>query len=206
VSQKAFAQAFAPVADRPAETAQNRTLKRGSFLAAFASVGNISDAAKIAGVGRRTHYEWMEDPEYRLAFREACAQAADGLEREARRRAMVGVDEPVFYKGAICGYVRKYSDGLLQVLLRAYRPRRFRENLKIEQSGRLKVENEHRIDMSQFAAIRQELIGHPEILDEHRAEAARQSGAGDATSAAQPVPEKPPEAPQAGPNAKPETK
>ena len=60
------------------------------------------------------------------------------LEAEARRRAAIGVDEPVFYKGEVVGHIRKYSDTLLMFLLKAHWPEKFRENVSIDQrvSGR----------------------------------------------------------------------
>lgn len=164
------------------DTRQNLTVKRGAFLAAFALVGNISDAAKNAGVARQTHYEWMNDPEYRLAYREARAQAADGLEREARRRAMVGVEEPVFYRGKIVGHVRKLSDRLLQMLLRAYRPRRFRENIKTEHSGGVSLN--HTVNPADLEALRHELLGNHEKLAELRRRAMAESAGNSAESGA----------------------
>ena len=64
-------------------------------------------------------------------------ESADRLELEARRRAVEGVDEPVFYQGVEVGTVRKYSDALLQFLLKARRPDVFRE--RVEHSGAVLV-------------------------------------------------------------------
>ena len=50
------------------------------------------------------------------------------LEREARRRAVEGVEEPVgFYKGEPSAYVRKYSDTLLIFLMKGARPDKYRD-------------------------------------------------------------------------------
>ncbi len=39
-----------------------------AFLAAFRETGNVCLACKAAGVGRSSHYRWLEkDPEYRAA-------------------------------------------------------------------------------------------------------------------------------------------
>ena len=57
------------------------------------------------------------------------------LEAEARRRAAIGVDEPVFYKGKVVGHIRKYSDNLLMFLLKAHWPEKFRDNYGVEHSG-----------------------------------------------------------------------
>ena len=76
----------------------------------------------------------------------------DYLEQEAQRRAVEGYEEPVVHKGIqafvrdpVTGEleldahgrpipltIRRYSDRLLEVLLKARRPEKFRENMKIE--------------------------------------------------------------------------
>lgn len=46
-------------------------------------------------------------------------------EQEAHRRAVDGIDEPVFYKGDECGHIRRYSDRLLEFLLKADNPQKY---------------------------------------------------------------------------------
>jgi hypothetical protein len=107
------------------------TAKRQAlFLEAYALDGTIMHAAKRAGINRKTHFRWMKEAEYAQRFLAAQEEAADLLEREARRRALVGVDEPVFYKGVQCGAVRKYSDVLLIFLLKGLRPEKYRERFE----------------------------------------------------------------------------
>lgn len=113
----------------------NFSPKKRAFLAAYAECGNVTRAAEIAGVSRRSHVDWMKDESYAEAFRAAEEHAADRLEQEARRRAIEGVDEPIFYKGERCGVVRKYSDTLLIFLLKGARPEKYRENVRQEISG-----------------------------------------------------------------------
>jgi hypothetical protein len=109
--------------------------KRAAFLRNLAEFGNISLAAKAAGVLRRTPYDWRErDPVFAQEWDDALEQACDLLELEARRRALHGCDKPVFYQGEQCGVIREYSDTLAIVLLKAHRPDKFRENIKTEQS------------------------------------------------------------------------
>ena len=62
-------------------------------------------------------------------------EAADTLEAEARRRAIEGVEEPVFHKGQRVGTVRKYSDLLLIFLLKGVRPQKFRDNYQRAGTG-----------------------------------------------------------------------
>lgn len=103
-----------------------------AFLEALDEGAGVSDACRIAGIARRSVYEWRAgDPEFRTAWDKAIERSADSLEAEAVRRARDGVDEPVFYKGEACGVVRKYSDTLLIFMLKARRPERFRENVMV---------------------------------------------------------------------------
>jgi hypothetical protein len=103
-----------------------------TMIATLAETGNISEACRLINIGRRTHYAWMqEDEEYRRAVDDAMETAADLLEKEARRRAVQGVDEPVFYKGDECGAVTRYSDTLLIFLLKGVRPEKFRDRYEM---------------------------------------------------------------------------
>ena len=110
--------------------------KKRAFLAAYAEVGNVSQAAKIAGIDRQTHYDWKRnDPDYAEAFGHAEEMAADRLEQEARRRAVKGVEEPIFYQGKKVGTVQKYSDTLLIFLLKGARPEKYAERYDQRISG-----------------------------------------------------------------------
>ncbi|MGI6078462.1 MAG: hypothetical protein ACOYCB_09950 [Fastidiosipilaceae bacterium] len=111
--------------------------KQRAFLAVYSEAGNISQAAELANVNRCMHYTWMEKSEvYREAFEEAMEKAADRLEQEARRRAVNGVSEPVFYKGEQCGTIQRYSDTLLIFLLKGVRPEKYRERFGHEITGK----------------------------------------------------------------------
>jgi hypothetical protein len=119
-----------------AESNKSPHPKKAAFLAAYASVATISHAAKLVGIDRSTHYDWLEkDPQYVKDFNEAKQTACDNLEAEARRRAVAGCEEVVYYQGVECGRVRKYSDTLLIVLLKAAMPEKYIERRAIEHSG-----------------------------------------------------------------------
>lgn len=111
--------------------------KEASLLdAVVSSGGNVTEACKIASIGRTTVFTWSkDDPEFKARLNEAIDKGLDVLEDEARRRAVIGVDEPVFYKGDICGYVRKYSDTLLIFLLNGGKPEKYRQRWAGEISG-----------------------------------------------------------------------
>jgi hypothetical protein len=128
------------------------------FLAELRRTGNHSAAARVAKIDRTVPYKVrQEDPEFAAAYDDAMEEACDGLELEARRRAHDGIDEPVIYRGQLCGSwvneagevvaegtpgarlvpltVKKYSDSLLLALLKAHRPQRFRDGIKLEHTG-----------------------------------------------------------------------
>lgn len=107
--------------------------RKNSFLAAFSECGNITKAAEIAGLDRSRHYDWLKnDPEYAERFKDAEEQATERLESEARRRAVQGVEKPVFYQGQVCGTVTEYSDTLLMFLLKGIRPEKYKDRVSNE--------------------------------------------------------------------------
>ena len=105
---------------------------RKAFLVSLAECGNVRAAAKAANVDPKTCYNnRTDDKDFAAEWQAALDLAADVLEAEAWRRAHKGVEEPVFYKGAICGTVQKYSDLLLMFLLKGLRPEKFREKVYV---------------------------------------------------------------------------
>jgi AcrR family transcriptional regulator len=136
--------------NRHAQTLQRA---RALFLDELAQRGIVQDAAAAAGVGRSTVYQWRgEDAAFAAAWDVAIERAADALEREAWRRGVEGVPEPVIGRvdrdldGVVTGpdgqplYIRKYSDALLTTMLKARRPEKFREKVDHEHRGSIAVE------------------------------------------------------------------
>lgn len=115
-----------------------------AFLSAYAESANVSLAAEVTNIARRSHYYWLRTPEYVQVFDEARDDAIALLEAEARHRAVDGIETPIFHAGKQVyekkinrktGEVtmkpvtrRKYSDILLMFLLKAYRPEKYRDN------------------------------------------------------------------------------
>jgi len=129
-----------PIPALPAHENAGKSDWTSVFLAELAATGNVSAAARAAGVNRDTPYGRRQtDPAFAAAWDSSLEEACDLLELEARRRAFAGVVEPVFYKGAECGRINKYSDTLMIVLLKAHRPEKYRERVATEHSGEVKV-------------------------------------------------------------------
>jgi hypothetical protein len=121
---------------------------RELFLKELARRGNVSDAARKAGAGRRTVYQWREAEEgFAAAWDEALEVAIDRLESEAWRRAVEGVKKPIIGRvgkdedGILTDdkgrplYLQEYSDSLMNTLLKAHRPEKYRERSEVKHTG-----------------------------------------------------------------------
>jgi hypothetical protein len=101
---------------------------RPAFLKSMAKLGNVTRACKAAKIGRSTAYDMYEgDAAFAKAWDSAVEEATDLLELEARRRAETGVRMPIYQGGLLVGHKQVYSDGLLQMLLKANRPHKYKE-------------------------------------------------------------------------------
>jgi hypothetical protein len=110
--------------------------KLAEFLDLLSTNGNVTLSAETCNLARRTLYDLRTtDEQFAQAWEDAMSMAADYLEAEARRRAVEGWEEPVYYQGDEVGYVRKYSDTLLIFLLKGANPEKYRERSSTELSG-----------------------------------------------------------------------
>lgn len=121
-----------------------RTIKKGdwkaTFLKALAVSGVVLTACKKAKIGRTTAYKYRdEDSEFAAAWDAALDDAADVMEEEAYRRAVVGTLKPVYQGGQKVGSIREYSDTLLIFRLKAARPEKYRERTDVRHSGKIDV-------------------------------------------------------------------
>jgi hypothetical protein len=85
-----------------------------AFLTVLRETANVRASADAAGIDRRTaYYRRDNDPDFRAAWDDALEDACDVLEAKARERALAG-----------------QSDNLLMFLLKAHRPRVYRETTR----------------------------------------------------------------------------
>lgn len=129
---------------KPPQSRKRIVSRKPAFLAAFRTTCRVTQAAKAVGIDPTLHYKWLlEDPEYRVAFLQTRDQAAQILEDEAVRRAHEGVKKPMYYRGkpVFHGktrsyvYETEYSDQLLSLLLKRFRPDDYRERTETQITG-----------------------------------------------------------------------
>lgn len=124
------------MAGRP-KTDKTPQRMRELFLKELRRRGNVSDAARKATIDRSTPYRWREaEPDFAAAWDEALELAMDRLESEAYRRAVEGVRKPLIGRigkdqDGVITYIREYSDSLMNTLLKAHRPEKYRERVDV---------------------------------------------------------------------------
>ena len=101
-----------------------------AFIEALADTGSVTEAARVSGMSVQSCYRLRRAPgseSFSAAWSAAIDAAANKLIDEAFERALIGSDEPVFDRdGMRVGRRFRQSDKMLQFLLRAYMPERFR--------------------------------------------------------------------------------
>ncbi len=128
-----------PNAPRPMDATRKQ-----KFLDALAEHGIVGEAARAASLHSHrgclaTFYREREaDPEFAKAWDEALDLARASIEYELHRRAVEGVEKPVFYLGKEIGSVTEYSDSLLLARIRKLDPE-YRPQQRIEHAGTVKI-------------------------------------------------------------------
>lgn len=106
--------------------------KKKLILQLLAQTGSPIVACQRLGIATESFYRYKkEDADFAQAVAETMEEVGDMLEAVALDRAVNGVDKPVYYKGEVVGHVTEYSDGLLEKLLKAAKPEKYRENVNV---------------------------------------------------------------------------
>jgi len=106
--------------------------KKARFLSELADCPNVTAIGDKLRVSRTTLYREREaDPEFAEQWDKARAIGLEAAEDEAWRRAIEGVDEPVFYQGSTCGAIKRYSDTLLIFMLKGGKPEKYRDRMDL---------------------------------------------------------------------------
>ena len=118
---------------------------RGVFIDRLKATGNVTLAASGAGVTRQHAYRTRNRSKtFRRQWDEALEEAVDLLAGEARRRA-TGIKKAVWYAGEVVGAESVYDSSLLMFLLRAHRPRLYRDNVRVEHPGGMEVTGDRKV-------------------------------------------------------------
>ncbi len=123
------------------------------FLTVLTGSANVSESARATGWSRNNAYYHRDaDAIFADAWAEAVEIAVDALEREAWRRGMEGVQEPLTHHGQITYKfdrerrefmtdekgdpipvtITKYDNRLMEILLKAHRPDKYRERHQVD--------------------------------------------------------------------------
>ncbi len=107
--------------------------KKQLFHQTFAATGSLSAAARAAGISQAEARMLRKSAPDQISTSQTAASRAAAslraavatLESEAVRRALEGVNVPVFHQGRECGSTVKHSDTLLMFLLKTLNPARY---------------------------------------------------------------------------------
>ena len=126
--------------------------REAQFLEALAAGWSAKKAAAAIGVASRTAYGWRgEDEDFARRWDDALESGTDLMEDEATRRAVEGVDRPIYYQGKVVGAVKEYSDELLIRMLKARRKEKYSDRLEGVVSRTVRV-----VEVESFAGIADE--------------------------------------------------
>lgn len=129
-------------------TKKRRKYYQKMFLDDFAKHGVMAQACRVAGVDVSLLRYWRKDVAFEEAFQAAREASDDTLRYEVYRRAVEGVERPVYYQGEVVGHETVYSDRLLEFQAKARMPE-YREKQQLEVSGTFSVIDLLRISTSE---------------------------------------------------------
>lgn len=148
-----------PPAKRAAKSAPTRARARNwkpVFLRALRSERSVVAACERAGIDRAAVYRHRQtDAVFAEQWAAVDTSITDDLEQEAIRRAVDGVAEPVYWQGEIVGLTRKYSDSLLQFLLRGRRREVYGDRTEITGAGGGPIQLQAIADLAESAKRRE---------------------------------------------------
>lgn len=121
---------------------------KNKWLNEYVLCGSVTDTCKKRKISRTTFYSWLRSDElFRKAYtQEAKPMITSLLEDEAYRRAVVGVSKSVFYRGTKVATMKVYSDSLLQLLLQANCPEKYKQVVDSTVKTDITVKNENLTD------------------------------------------------------------
>ena len=121
------------------ELIRRKPSRRRRFLEELARGWSVSKAATAAGVSRAQIYRWRtEDLQFANDWDEAYEIGSDVIEDAAYQRAVVGIETTIVTKDGKEITKTEYSDRLLELLLKARKPKRYaKPEIQISASANL---------------------------------------------------------------------
>lgn len=116
-----------------------------SFFELLAETGNVTFSALEAGFTKNTVYVHLrkarkdDNTEFLERWAEAKELGKQSLRDEIQRRAVLGVEEDVYYKGQVVGQKKVYSDTLLIFQAKAVMPEEYSERKVVDINNRISV-------------------------------------------------------------------
>lgn len=148
-----------PPAKRSAKSTPTRARARNwkpTFLKALRETRSVAAAAMRAGIDRQTAYNHRrDDPAFAADWETVHEAITDDLEKAAIARAVDGVEEPEFYRGQVVGTTVRYSDSLLQFLLRGRRREVYGDRTEITGAGGGPIQLQAIADLAESAKRRE---------------------------------------------------
>ena len=103
---------------------------RAAFLDLIEGGRTPADAAALLGVKLSSLYGHKRNrPEFAAQWEQAIRCGGEALISEAQRRGVEGWLEPVMFRGEVVAHVRKYSDRMLELLIKGSFPEKFNDRL-----------------------------------------------------------------------------
>lgn len=115
--------------------------RMNDFLEALETGAFVKDACRMIGMSEQGVYKAKRLDEifaekWDAAIDKGIVHRREMIEAEIKRRAVDGVEEPIFHKGMRIDTVKRFSDALLIFWAKAVDPDKYRENSqKLEHTG-----------------------------------------------------------------------
>lgn len=115
-------------------TKRNLTLEVwNKYLGVLSTNGGFRfAAAQAVGISEHAVNKAIEGcPTMRRHYMHALEESVERLEATAHSRATEGVEMPMLYKGEVVAHYTRFSDRMLEVLLKGNAPEKFRDNVSV---------------------------------------------------------------------------
>lgn len=111
--------------------------KLTKFIRALRATGcNVSKACTMSGITKLTADTLkLRLDAFARAWDDTYESVTDSLEEAGLKRAIEGVEEPVFWRGVEVGTKRTYSDAVLTMMLQGRRPTVYKQRTATELAG-----------------------------------------------------------------------